>query len=167
MTQESYEKITGPLRRHPKLARGIEIVNRGITYGMSALYFGLILYYIVNRDARLFGTLVVPLDTFIVLSVVRAMINRPRPYERFGLPPVIPKKTHGKSMPSRHVFSAVIIGMTYLLWSPWAWVGVVILVIGALLMVVRVLSGVHFVSDVMVGMACGVVAGLLGYLVIL
>ena len=51
-------------------------------------------------------------SVFVGLSVVRKIINAPRPYEKFDMPPVLEKDTKGKSFPSRHVFSVFIIAMT-------------------------------------------------------
>lgn len=61
-------------------------------------------------------SIIAPLVGFIAVSVFRYIVNRPRPYEKFDMPPVIPKDTHGRSFPSRHVFSAFIIAFTVLIW---------------------------------------------------
>ena len=65
-------------------------------------------------------SIIVPLVGFVAVSVFRYIVNRPRPYEKFDMPPVIPKDTHGRSFPSRHVFSAFIIAFTVLICSPAA-----------------------------------------------
>ena len=90
----------------------------------------------------------------------RYLINRKRPYEKFDVPPVIPKDTKGKSFPSRHVFSATVIAMTFLFMSPWMWLGVALLFVALLEGVVRVVSGVHYISDVIAGMVVGILAAL-------
>ena len=68
------------------------------------------------------------------------------------MPPVITKDTHGRSFPSRHVFSAFIIAFTVLICSPSAsplwFTGILLAVIAAIIACVRVISGVHFISDV-------------------
>ena len=104
--------------------------------------------------------------SFVLLSVVRKLINRPRPYETFDVPSVIKKDKKGESFPSRHVFSATIIAMTFLLMSPWSWLGVIFLFVSVMLAVVRVVSGVHFISDVIAGIVVAVLAAVVGYLLI-
>ena len=42
-------------------------------------------------------------------TLLRAAINRPRPYEALNFTPLFPKDTKGQSMPSRHCFSAAAI----------------------------------------------------------
>lgn len=166
MTKETYVNITQPFRDNPKMARGIHMANKICTLSMYLAYPLLILYMFWMRDAYVARVIMVPLDSFIILSVFRYFVNRPRPYEKFELPPVIAKDTKGKSFPSRHVFSAMVIAMTFLLASPWSWLGVLFVVIAVLLAIVRVLSGVHFISDVVAGAGFAIVAAVVGYIVI-
>ena len=84
-----------------------------------------------------------------ILTVVRAWINRKRPYEIFELPSVIPKDTKGHSWPSRHVFSAAVIAFTF--WFVCPAVGIVFLLMTVAIAWIRVVSGVHFISDVVAG----------------
>ena len=68
------------------------------------------------------------------------------------MPPVIPKNTKGHSWPSRHVFSATIIALTFFpVNMPLA---IVLLVCAAGIAVIRVISGVHSISDVVAAAAC-------------
>lgn len=166
MKKDTYLKMTRPFRENAKLARSLHIMNKIITYAMVVLYMGLLAYYACNQDERLIRAIIVPLDSFIIVTVFRYMLNRKRPYEHFDISPVIQKDTAGKSFPSRHVFSAFIIAMTYLCWSPLIWAGTVLLVLAAGMAVVRVISGVHYISDVAAGAICGIVAGVLGYVII-
>ncbi|MBQ3029639.1 MAG: phosphatase PAP2 family protein [Agathobacter sp.] len=164
MTKETYIKMTQPFRNHPEMAKGIHIANKLCTGLMYLSYPMLIIFMVLQRDVNVIRAVLVPGISFVLLSLFRKVINRPRPYETFDVPSVIKKDTKGKSFPSRHVFSATIIAMTFLLMSPWTWLGVVFLGVSILLAIVRVISGVHFISDVSVGFIVGVVAALLGYM---
>lgn len=166
MTKETYVNITQPFRDNPKMARGIHMANKICTLSMYLAYPLLIFYMFWMRDAYVARVIMVPLDSFIILSVFRYFVDRPRPYEKFEVPPVIAKDTKGKSFPSRHVFSAMVIAMTFLLASPWSWLGVLFVVVAVLLAIVRVLSGVHFISDVVAGAGFAIVAAVVGYIVI-
>lgn len=156
--------MTQPFRDNPKLARVIHMLNKACTILMYAAYPLLLIYMLLNKEEGFLRALLVPAISFVVLSVGRHLLNRPRPYEVFGVPPVIKKDTKGNSFPSRHVFSATMIAMTFLLMSPWSWLGVLFLAICLLLAVVRVVSGVHFISDVLAGFFVGVLAAVIGYL---
>lgn len=165
MTKETYIKMTQPFRDHPEMAKGIHIANKLCTGLMYLSYPMLIIFMVLQRDVNVIRAVLVPGISFVLLSLFRKVINRPRPYETFDVPSVIKKDTKGKSFPSRHVFSATIIAMTFLLMSPWTWLGVVFLGVSILLAIVRVISGVHFISDVSVGFIVGVVAAIIGYVI--
>ena len=157
--------MTQPFRDHPEMAKGIHIANKLCTGLMYLSYPILIIFMILQRDENVIRAVLVPGISFVLLSLFRKVINRPRPYETFDVPSVIKKDTKGKSFPSRHVFSATIIAMTFLFVSPWTWLGVVFLGVSILLAIVRVISGVHFISDVSVGFIVGVVAAIIGYVI--
>ena len=170
MTKENYIKMTRPFREHAELAKGIHMANKLCTMTMYAAYPMLLVYlFFFAKYSSYFSfqkALLVPGISFVLLSVFRSWVNRPRPYEKFGVPPVIKKDTKGHSFPSRHVFSATMIAMTFLLMSPWSWLGVLFLLLSLALAVVRVVSGVHFISDVIAGIAVAVIAAVFGYLLI-
>ena len=75
---------------------------------------------------------------------------------------LLEKSTRGNSMPSRHVFSAVMITMCIYQVSPA--LGALLLVFCAFSAVVRVLLGVHYPLDVIVGYLCGLLGGWVMYL---
>lgn len=166
MTKESYIKMTQPFRDNPGMAQGLHILNRVCTLCMYLAYPGLIVYMLWQRDATVARMIQVPLDGFLIVSVGRYFLNRPRPYEAFGVAPVIRKDTRGKSFPSRHVFSSMIIALTFLMASPFRLAGMIFLVITGILAAVRVLSGVHYISDVLAGMAFALLVAVIGYVVI-
>lgn len=166
MTKETYLKMTKPFRDNPGMAKGIHIINKVCTLTMYIAYPIFILYMLWQKDAYVARVIIVPLDSFIILTVFRAFINRPRPYETFEVPPVIKKDTKGKSFPSRHVFSAMVIALTFLMVSPWSWLGILFIIMTALLATVRVLSGVHYISDVVAGALFAIVAAVVGYIII-
>lgn len=105
----------------------------------------------------------IPLCTFILVTVMRAIINAQRPYEKFDYTPVVYKSTKGKSFPSRHTVSAFIIAMAFMYIQ--SSLGIIMLVIASAIAVIRVLSGVHFIRDVVSGAAIGVIVGILGFFV--
>lgn len=100
---------------------------------------------------------------FVIVSVARRLIGRPRPYEvhdfsALGIEP--PRQRGMDSLPSRHTFSAFLIGSLILFDMPL--LGSSVLVIGIYLAAARVLLGYHFISDVISGAIIGTVAGVVG-----
>lgn len=123
----------------------------------AALLGGLAL----RGDARLARAVWVPAAAFALGSLLRAALNRPRPYEVYGLPPLVEKQTRGKSFPSRHLFSAAVIAAAF--WWIEPRLGPAMTAVSALLAAVRVLAGVHFIRDVLAGAALGGALGWLGF----
>jgi PAP2 superfamily protein len=106
--------------------------------------------------------LFIPASGFVILSLFRKKINAPRPYEVWEIIPLLDRDSPGQSMPSRHVFSATIISMACLHAS--LTMGMICLTLSAFLGLVRVLGGVHYPNDVVVGYICGLVWGVLFFL---
>lgn len=160
VTKETYEVLSRPFRRHPALLCALRWGNRILTLSYYLLYAGLIGMLAWEQDERLLRCLFVPGIAFVGLSVFRRWYNAPRPYE-LGIPALLKKDTKGCSFPSRHVFSAFLIAMTYGFILPW--LGGVLLAMGVLLALVRVIGGVHFPKDVLAGALFGIAAGLVGF----
>jgi membrane-associated phospholipid phosphatase len=77
---------------------------------------------------------------------------------------VIKKDTKGKSFPSRHIFSSAVIALTFIAVPGCLWIGAALLLCAVLLAVIRVISGVHFISDVIAGFAFAVICAAIGML---
>jgi phosphatidylglycerophosphatase B len=158
---EQYRRITDPLRSRPRLTKGIQTVNRVLTALGYVMYPLLLVVLAVSGSALLLREILVPGISFVAVSVFRAIYNEQRPYERFGIPPVIPKDTKGKSFPSRHTFSLFMIAMCWLAYC--VPVGVVLLAASVCLGTVRILSGVHYPHDVVAGALIAVACGIVGF----
>lgn len=151
------------------LTRGVSLANKVITDAVYVAYPCLLAwlgYAAATGAAGAAGMLLraalVPGISFVLVTVLRKVINAPRPYEVFDAAPVIPKDTRGNSFPSRHAFSIFVIAMTFCACCPLAWTGPVMMAAGVLLAVIRVVSGVHFPCDVVVGALLGMLAGFVG-----
>ena len=163
--QEWYDKRKSSLLRHPQLLQLMRIFNRLMTVLMTLVYMTLLGTSFISKGLgqNLYAYILVPALGFVLLTLVRKWINQPRPYETWEIVPLLDKDSSGNSMPSRHVFSATIISVACLHASlP---VGLVLLVLSAFLGFVRVLGGVHYPKDVLVGYACGLLLGILFFIV--
>ena len=162
--QEWYRNISSKLASHPTLSFLLLSLNSLMTVAMPLVYLTLLVtvYLQLGLGQQVGVYLLVPATGFVILSLFRKKINHPRPYETWDIAPLLDKDSSGQSMPSRHVFSATIISMASLHASlP---VGLVCLLFSDLLGLVRVLAGVHYPKDVLVGYACGLVWGFLFFL---
>lgn len=162
MKKETYLKLTKPVRENKKKARLLSHVNGVLTIFVFLLYPIFLLQLYAEHNPFFLRALLIPAVSFAAVSVFRVVINAPRPYEKFGLPPTLSKETKGKSFPSRHVFSIYIIAMTVLYVYPDA--GFLLGVLGLVLAAIRVVGGVHEPRDVIAGALFGILCGLLYYL---
>ena len=162
--QEWYDHIAGNITNKPFLLSLLRTFNRFMTVVMPIVYLTLLVTtYLQEGLAKQVGIyLFVPTTGFVILSFFRKEINAPRPYEVWEIIPLLDRDSPGQSMPSRHVFSATIISMACFHAS--LSVGVILLVLSAFLGLVRVLGGVHYPKDVLVGYVCGLVWGVIFFL---
>ena len=161
MQKEQLERTFAWFRARPGRIAALKCANAVCTGAAYAAFCAEVAVRLARRDGVVLQMVVTCGVSFVLLSLVRALLDRPRPYEVYGLPPLLPKDTRGKSFPSRHVFSICVIGTSLLYLTPW--LGVVLLALGAVLAVCRVVSGVHFERDVLVGAALGILSGMIGF----
>ena len=162
--QEWYDHIAGKIKNNPLFLRLLRAFNRFMTVVMPIVYLTLLAttYLQEGLGKQIWMYLFVSASGFVILSLLRKKLNAPRPYEVWGIVPLLDRDSPGQSMPSRHVFSATIISMACLHAS--LIMGMIYLSLSAFLGLVRVLGGVHYPKDVVVGYACGLVWGVLFFL---
>ena len=162
--QEWYDHIAGKIKNKPIFLRLLSVFNRFMTVVMPIVYLTLLVitYLQEGLGKQVLMYVFVPASGFVILSLLRKKLNAPRPYEVWEIVPLLDRDSPGQSMPSRHVFSATIISMACLHAS--LSVGVILLVLSVFLGLVRVLGGVHYPKDVLVGYACGLVWGVIFFL---
>ena len=162
--QEWYDYIAANIENRPFLLSLLRTFNRFMVVVMPIVYLTLLttIYFREGFGKQVLMYVFIPASGFVILSFLRKKINAPRPYEEWTIKPLLDRDSPGQSMPSRHVFSAIIISMACLHAS--LSVGVILLVFSALLGLVRVLGGVHFPKDVVVGYICGLVWGVIFFL---
>ena len=162
--QEWYDHIAGNIENKPFLLSLLRTFNRFMTVVMPMIYLTLLatIYLQEGLGKQVLMYVFIPASGFVILSFLRKKINAPRPYEEWDIKPLLDRDSPGQSMPSRHVFSATIISMACLHTS--LTMGMICLILSAFLGLVRVLGGVHYPKDVVVGYICGLVWGVIFFL---
>ena len=162
MNEQQYRTVIGWFNARPAAKKALRAVSTGATVAVYLLYLGLLAWLAWHAMWGPLGvTAVVPAAAFVVGTALRAAINRPRPYTKYGFVPLFPKDKTGQSMPSRHCFSAAAIAGTA--WYVLPPLGAVLAVLGVLVAISRVVTGVHYISDVLAGLAFGSVFAVLGW----
>ena len=162
--QEWYAHIAANIKNKPFLLSLLRTFNRFMTVVVPIVYLTLLttIYFREGFGKQVLMYVFIPASGFVILSFLRKKINAPRPYEVWEIVPLLDRDSPGQSMPSRHVFSATIISMACLHAS--LTMGMICLTLSALLGLVRVLGGVHYPKDVVVGYICGLVWGVIFFL---
>ena len=162
--QEWYDHIAGNIENKPFLLSLLRTFNRFMTVVMPIVYLTLLVttYFQEGFGKQVLIYVFISATGFVILSLLRKKINAPRPYEEWDIKPLLDRDSPGQSMPSRHVFSATIISMACMHASlP---IGMICLTLSAFLGLVRVLGGVHYPKDVVVGYICALVWGVIFFL---
>ena len=161
MNEQQYRTVIGWFNARPAAKKALRAVSTGAAAAVDLRDLGLLAWLAWHAMwAPLGVTAVVPAAAFVVGTALRAAINRPRPYTKYGFVPLFPKDKTGQSMPSRHCFSAAAIAAT--VWYVLPPLGAVLAVLAVIIAVSRVVTGVHFVSDVLAGLAFGLVFAVAG-----
>ena len=150
MTAQRYQAIFDWFRARPAALRALGYAQKISVLGVYLVYGAVLAVTLWQRSGQFWRVLAVPAAVYVLGTLLRAAINRPRPYEALNFTPLFPKDTKGQSMPSRHCFSAAAIVAACLL--------------AAVVAVTRVLTGVHYPSDVLAGLAFGAGAAVIGFL---
>ena len=91
MTRETYRKMTGYFLQDEKKVRRIILANRLLTGIVFVSYPLYLISLLLKRDTLLPQAVLVPAVSFVVVTLFRKIVNEPRPYEKYDLPPVIDK----------------------------------------------------------------------------
>jgi membrane-associated phospholipid phosphatase len=164
MNEDFYRRMTDSINARRYGPGMVNFMDKTLTMLVFIAYPALLIYVYMFFEKKLLLYILWPFFGFLAMSIIRRKINAKRPYEIFDFKPVIKKDTIGNSFPSRHIFSAFLIGMAFFSLNKRA--GAEIFILASILSFIRVVGGVHFIKDVLVGAATGLVLGFIGFYLI-
>lgn len=151
----------------PRLVRTLGIFSRLSSLCVAVIYSATLAITFWQDGIYAARLAAVALAPFVIVTVVRHLIDRPRPYEVYDLSAYTGERVghrEGHSFPSRHVFSAAVIGTSLCFVSlP---LGILVLVLGVCMGACRVLLAIHHLSDVICGGLIGIISGVVGMIII-
>ena len=163
-----YARVSAPFRGNPDAPLILNALDKGLVGIIALAYIGTLAWLaflaVTAGDTRIGKAFLVPAVSFVLVSLFRKAINAPRPYEVFNIDPLIKKDTHGKSFPSRHLFSAAIIA--FALWWVNPVFGIVALAACAVVGFCRIVGGVHFPRDIAGAFIFAIIFALIGFILI-
>ncbi len=121
---------------------------------------GLALIWFVGDSAWKWRSTVMAISvivTAVVVLLIKFTVRRQRPAGEWG---AIYRRTDPHSFPSGHAARAAMLAVLALVLGP-PWFAILLVVWAPLVSLARVAMGVHYLSDVVAGMAFGLMIGLL------
>lgn len=164
ITEKNYKRIIKFFSERNFACNALKFCYRFLPLLLFIGYPALIVYVFFSNPADLFKIILVPLGVFLLVTVLRKVINEQRPYEKYSTPSLFGKTTKGQSMPSRHTASAFIISFAILYVN--AGLGFAALSVSFLITLSRVLAGVHYIRDVLAAMLLSVTVGVIFFFLI-
>ncbi len=139
------------------------LMSKCVPAVIAVVYILICIFVLVSNPLLIIRVVTVPLFAFVLVTILRKAINKKRPYEVYDFSPIRfgKKIKQGQSFPSRHCVSASVIAIACMAFVPW--LGWALLVLAVIVAVSRVISGVHFVLDVVCGLVLGLIIGIIGF----
>ena len=164
MKKETYIKLMEYLRCKKALKILINILYTVLPVVMFLVYpVIVVLNGVKGIDHRFILSIFVPAVTLAGVYVMRKLINRERPYEKFATASLIAKAKKGQSFPSNHAACGFVIAMAGFTVNPI--LGFSLIGIAFIIALTRIFAGVHFITDVAAGVTIGTLAGLIFILI--
>ena len=87
--EKFYQTMLSNIRKHPLLQKIIMGFTRYIPIITFIVYSILLVYLLYTQNTLLAKTLYKPLASFLIVTLLRKVINRKRPYEAMAIDPLI------------------------------------------------------------------------------
>ncbi len=159
MKKSQYMAVMAWSRQTPRRAFFLEMLCRLLPTVIALTYIVEAVWLLIIRADELVRFLAVPAATLAVVSLIRYLFNRPRPYEKWkNAAPLLRSHRRGNSFPSRHAASALVLALAGFTVSPI--MGSILLVLALGVGISRVIAGLHFVGDVVAGYLIALLCGI-------
>ena len=156
MFSKSYILINKYIKSHKNLEKMVVFMENQSPKPVMWIFYGMILMLALKKDKRVLICGIIPWADFFAVTKIRNFIDRKRPFEALGFEPIV-SHSGGKSCPSRHASSSVIITMAVYFVSPF-W-GIITGIVSFFVCLSRVLTGVHYLTDVLAASAISIAIG--------
>lgn len=152
--EKYYQKMLNYIHQRPRLKKIMIDICHYFPYIPFCIYPCLVLFLFLNQSPLFMMTIIKPLSAFLIVTLFRKVVNRPRPYEAMNIEPLLTHK-QGESFPSRHTVSAFIIALMFTHVN--VYLGIMALIVAIIISGSRILAGVHYISDVVVAILIAII----------
>lgn len=153
-----YERLNSAVRHTNKRKKWVKNTARWLPMTVAIGYGIVLMLLLYNNDPHAVRYAAVPATVFLLVTGLRRLLPFPRPYEVCDIEPLLPRKKHGCSLPSRHTASAAIIALGGFYVTPL--LGAVFTALAVLVALTRLLAGVHFLRDLLAAFLLALLIGI-------
>ncbi|MCI1958935.1 MAG: phosphatase PAP2 family protein [Clostridia bacterium] len=164
MSNEKYIALNNAIHQNSCLKKVVVFSDTHLPKIVMWIFYGMLLYLAIRLDIRIFACGIIPWIDFLIVTIIRKNIDSKRPFEALAYEPITPH-SKGKSCPSRHASSSVIIAIAVFYIDHV--LGIITAIIGAAVCISRVIAGVHYIHDVVYGALISLIFGYICFYVIL
>ena len=141
-----YTNINKFMWKHSFIKSCIHFASRFCPYMVAIFYSLFLLKIFLNNSGNMLILTSEPIAVLIITIILRVIINRKRPSEKYDLIPIDGSRKKGRSFPSIHVALSVSIALAVLHYGPN--MGLLLSTLAGTITIVRLLSGVHYITDI-------------------
>lgn len=124
------------------------------------IYFLGAVIILLNNPSLLVKYLIIPFVVLMYNTLLRKILKRPRPFVAENIESLIKHKANG-SCPSNHAASSMIISFAW--WCVYPYFTFIFGVIALFTGLSRIMTGVHYPKDVIIGWFIGIFFGIIGF----
>lgn len=162
MNKWLFDKIYFFTLEHSSLKKAAVLVSELSKPFFFAAYTACVLISFF-KGCDMIKIIAVPLCTLVFNSLLRKLLNRPRPFLREDVDKLVDHKESG-SFPSNHACSSMVIALSWILVCPLAVAFFAVLAFFTGLS--RIMTGVHYPLDVLCGWLIGALSGIIFFLIL-
>ena len=142
-----YEGINKFMYKHPFIKSCVYFASKFCPW-MVAIFYSLFLLKIVLESQTGFYLLFIkPFTVLLITVLLRILVDRPRPVQKYNIQPIDDKERIGHSFPSIHTSLAISIALTVIARGPN--MGLLLSALAVTITCTRLLTGVHYLTDIL------------------
>lgn len=142
-----YEGINKFMYKHPFINSCVYFASKFCPWMVAIFYSLFLLKIVIESQTGFYLLFIKPFVVLLITVLLRILIDRPRPIQKYDLKPIDDKKRIGHSFPSIHTSLAISIALTVIARGPN--MGLLLSALAITITCTRLLTGVHYLTDIL------------------
>lgn len=142
-----YVGINRFMYKHPFIKSCVHFTSLFCPWMVAIFYALFLLKIVIESQSGFYLLFIKPFLVLIITALLRILINRPRPYQKYSITPLDNKHRNGHSFPSIHTSLAISIALTVIGRGPN--MGLLLSVLAITITLSRLLTGEHYLTDIL------------------